>query len=106
MSEFNEPSELNNLNSEISTLKQIQSGVKSAKVSPDEARASIATYVQKAGDKDGFLKPDPGVEVRNIYHTNVKGGGGGGGGGSGGVSGGGGAASAASGGSGGCCVIL
>ncbi|KAL7427882.1 hypothetical protein ACHAXH_000697 [Discostella pseudostelligera] len=99
MSEFNEPSQLDTLNSEISTLKQIQSGVKSAKVSPDEARASIATYVQKAGDKDGFLKPDPGVEVRNIYHTNVKGG-------SGGVSGGGGGASSASGGSGGCCVVL
>lgn len=96
MSDYNEPSQLDILNSEISTLKQIQSGVKSSKVSPDEARAAIATYAQKAGDKDGFLKSDPGVEVRNIYHTNVKGGGGGGGGGG---------ASGASGGGGGCCVV-
>ncbi len=98
MSEYHEPSQLDILTSEISTLKQIQSGVKSSKVSPDEARSAIATYVQKAGNKDAFLKSDPGVEVRNIYHTNVKGGGGSGLGGGG--------ASGASGGGGGCCVVL
>lgn len=102
MSDYHEPSQLDILNSEISTLKQIQSGVKSSKVSPDEARSAITTHVQKAGDKDGFLKSDPGVEVRNIYHTNVKGSGGSGGGGGGSGSG----VSGASGGGGGCCVVL
>ncbi len=98
MADYNEPSELDVLNSEISTLKQILSGIKSSKLTLDESRSAIVSYIQRKGDNDGFLKPDPGVEVRNIYHTSVKGSGGGGGGG-GGVSGGGG-------GSGSCCVVL
>lgn len=67
------------LNSETAALKQVLSGVKSTKLSPDGAREKLAEYCQSHGAKDGFMKADPGSEERNIYHNSVKGAGGGGG---------------------------
>lgn len=86
MSEYEELSEIDLLNAEIAELKQTLVGVQTAKVGKDEARAKIASYCQSKGGQDGFIKGDPGMEERNIYHNSVKGSGGGDGG-------------------GGCCVI-
>ena len=72
--------DLQALNSEAAALKQVLSGVKSPKLSPDGAREKLAEYCQSNGGKDGFMKADPGSEERNIYHQSVSGGGGGGGG--------------------------
>ena len=80
MSEYDELSEIDLLNAEISSLKQILTGVKTAKSTPDDARAKIAAYCESKGTGDCFMKADPGMEERNIYHNSVKGSGGGGGG--------------------------
>ena len=77
--EYGELSEIDLLNAEIAQLKQVLTGVKTAKCSPDEARAKIASYCQSKGTQDAFMKADPGMEERNIYHNSVKGSGGGGG---------------------------
>ena len=79
MADYGELSEIDMLNAEISQLNQILTGVKSAEMSPDEARAKIASYCQSKGAQDGFMKADPGSEERNIYHNSVKASGGGGG---------------------------
>lgn len=76
--DYGEMSEIDLLNAEVSHLKQILTGVKTAKASPNEARAQIAKYCQAKGGQDSFIKADPGMEERNIYHNSVKGGGGGG----------------------------
>mmetsp|Transcript_18477 Transcript_18477/g.44495 ORF Transcript_18477/g.44495 Transcript_18477/m.44495 type:complete len:92 (+) Transcript_18477:181-456(+) len=78
MSEFDELSEIDLLNSEISSLKQILTGVKTAKSTPDDARAKIASFCQSKGGADLFMKGDPGMEEKNIYHNSIKGSGSGG----------------------------
>ena len=75
--EYGGMSEIDLLNAEVSQLKEILTGVKTAKASPDEARAQIAKYCQAKGGQDSFMKADPGMEERNIYHNSVKGSGGG-----------------------------
>ena len=79
MADYEGLSEIDMLNAEISQLNQILTSVKTAKMSPDEARAKIASYCQSKGTQDGFMKADPGSEERNIYHNSVKASGGGGG---------------------------
>mmetsp|Transcript_4408 Transcript_4408/g.9528 ORF Transcript_4408/g.9528 Transcript_4408/m.9528 type:complete len:90 (+) Transcript_4408:200-469(+) len=80
-----ELSEIDLLNAEIAQLKQVLTGVKTAKSTPDDARSKIAQFCQSKGGQDMFMKADPGMEENNIYHNPVKGGnpverGGGGGG--------------------------
>ncbi|KAL7536436.1 hypothetical protein ACHAWF_005461 [Thalassiosira exigua] len=84
MSEYGELSEIDLLNAEIAQLKQILTGVKTAKATPAEARAKLVEYCQSKGGSDTFMKADPGMEKRNPYHVSAKSGGGGGGGGDGG----------------------
>eukprot|EP00970_Alexandrium_tamarense_P019559 scaffold14210_cov200-Alexandrium_tamarense.AAC.1 len=81
MADYDDLSELETLNDEIATLKSVLEAVKKAETSPDDACDTIASYVVKNGAKDSFLAADPGSEVNNIYHSNVKGSGGDGGGG-------------------------
>mmetsp|Transcript_13566 Transcript_13566/g.24547 ORF Transcript_13566/g.24547 Transcript_13566/m.24547 type:complete len:88 (-) Transcript_13566:320-583(-) len=69
---FDELSEIDLLNTEIASLKQILEGVKTAKSTPDESRAVFAEYCQSKGGQDSFLKADPGMEEKNPYHNNVK----------------------------------
>lgn len=83
---YDELSEIDILKSEIASLKDTLNKVRVAKTSPDDARAQIAAFCQSKGARDMFMKGDPGMEEKNIYHNNV-----------GGASGGGGA-------EGGCCV--
>ena len=92
MSGYDEPSEIDLLNSEVYELKQILTGVETAKNTPDESRGKLATYCQLKGGQDPFLKADPGAEQKNVFHSTkgVKASSSGGGGGSGG---------------GDCCVI-
>ncbi len=78
MDEYGELSEIGMLNAEISQLKQILTGVKTAKATPDEARAKLASYCQAKGGSDQFMRADPGMEERNAFHTGVKSSGGGG----------------------------
>lgn len=72
MDEFNELSEIDILNAEIAQYKQILTGVKTAKSTPDEAREKLVAYCQGNGAADSFMKADPGKEQPNIYHNNVK----------------------------------
>jgi hypothetical protein len=81
MADYDDLSELETLNDEIATLKSVLEAVKKAETSPDDACDTIASYVVKNGAKDSFLVADPGSEVNNIYHSNVKGSGRDGGGG-------------------------
>lgn len=92
MSGYDEPSEIDLLNSEVYELEQILTGVETAKNTPDESRGKLATYCQLKGGQDPFLKADPGAEHKNVFHSTkgVKASSSGGGGGSGG---------------GDCCVI-
>jgi hypothetical protein len=69
MSGYDEPSEIDLLNSEIYQLKQILTGVENAKITPDEARSKLATYCKLQGGQDQFLKADPGTEDRNVFHS-------------------------------------
>ncbi|KAL9183896.1 hypothetical protein ACHAXT_004752 [Thalassiosira profunda] len=73
MGDYDELSEIDLLNAEVSQLKQILTGVKTAKATPDEARAKLASYCQEKGAQDAFMKADPGMEERNPYHSSVKG---------------------------------
>ena len=87
--EYGDFTEIEMLTTEISQLKQILTGVKTAKSTPDDARAKIATFCESRGNNDGFMKADPGMEEKNIFHNQAKGSSGGGGGEGGG----------------GCCVV-
>ena len=79
--EFGEPTEIELLDAQTSQLKEILMGVKTARSSPDEARTQIVSFCQArgGGGNDLFMKPDPGVEEKNRWTSNVKGSGGGGG---------------------------
>ncbi|KAL7536396.1 hypothetical protein ACHAXR_007134 [Thalassiosira sp. AJA248-18] len=72
------PSEIDLLNSEISQLKQILTGVKTAKSTQDDSRAKITAFCQSKGNADGFMRADPGSEEKNPYHSGIKGNSGGG----------------------------
>jgi hypothetical protein len=69
MSGYDEPSEIDLLNSEVYELKQILTGVETAKNTPDESRGKLATYCQLKGGQDQFLKADPGAERVNVFHS-------------------------------------
>jgi hypothetical protein len=72
-----EPTKLDLLQSEISELKQILNGVETVKFTPDESRNKLVSYCQSMGNNDQFMKADPGMDVKNVFHIAVKGGGGG-----------------------------
>ncbi|KAL3794800.1 hypothetical protein ACHAW5_005221 [Stephanodiscus triporus] len=69
MSDDDEPSEIDLLNAEVNQLKQILTGVETAKDTPDECRTKLATYCQLKGGQDGFMKADPGLEEKNVFHS-------------------------------------
>ena len=72
-----EPSKIDLLQSEVLELKQILHGVETAKFTPDESRNKLVSYCQSMGGNDQFMKADPGMDVKNVFHIAVKGGGGG-----------------------------
>ncbi|KAL3823862.1 hypothetical protein ACHAXA_004134 [Cyclostephanos tholiformis] len=86
MSDDDEPSEIDLLNAEVHELKQILTGVETAKTTPDESRGRLAMYCQSKGGQDPFMKADPGVEDKNVFHSKMS-------------------AKASGGGGGDCCVI-
>jgi hypothetical protein len=88
MSDSGELSEVDALNRQVSNLKQVLVDVKKTTTTPDQAMSKIIDYVELKGSSDAFMKADPGLEERNLYHNSVKGAGGGGDGG------------------GGCCVAM
>ena len=79
MSDDEERPEIDTLNDEITQLKEVLAGVKSAEATHDEACGKIADYVASKGEKDGFLAGEPQNASVNPYHTKQSGGGGGGG---------------------------
>ena len=77
--EYDESTELNSLNKEISALQSILSDLQNGtEFTHSQGCESIVAYTTRKSDKDGFLVQD--VPVANAFHTTVKVSGGGGGG--------------------------
>ncbi len=74
MSDEEEKPEIEVLEAQISQLKEVLDGVKSAETGHDDGCAKIASYVASQSGKDGFLVADPGTAQVNAYHTKPVGG--------------------------------